>query len=261
MKYFIDNIIWLKKRNGFTQEDLAERLNISRQSISKWERGEALPDIENLIELSKLYGVTIDELINSDLREGVSDSIEEEITDEESDNITFIKTNDTEVLLDNDMITVKTKNGDDILVKGNFATFINDKIINPNGYNNHIFLNPIHKPQCYFIIKTELVNKEEYHKDNNIMFSHNKYVDGVEYTLYALNNIFLISKWIYWDKLKENYIKIYGKKNLFKIYAGNNIEIDSKNKVRKATLRRMLKLFRKVYKEGKDFQNHISYNG
>lgn len=260
MKYFIDNIIWLKKRNGFTQEDLAERLNISRQSISKWERGEALPDIENLIELSKLYGVTIDELINSDLRDGASDSIEEEITDEEHDSIT-IKTNENEVVLDKDMITVKTKNGDDIVVKGKFAAYFNDKIMNPDSNAKHMFINAIYKIQCFFIIKTEFVDNEEYKKDNNIMFSQNKYVDGVEYTLYGLNNIFLISNWICWDKLKENYIKIYGKKNLIKIYADNNVEFDSKNKVRKATLRRMTKLFRKVYKDGKDYRNHISYNG
>lgn len=53
-----------RKANGYSQEELAEKINVSRQAISKWERGESSPDTENLIALSKLYGITIDELIN-----------------------------------------------------------------------------------------------------------------------------------------------------------------------------------------------------
>jgi len=59
-----DRLIELRKNNGYSQEELAEQLNISRQAISKWERAESLPDTENLIALSRLYGVTLDELIN-----------------------------------------------------------------------------------------------------------------------------------------------------------------------------------------------------
>lgn len=62
-----NNLIWLKKKSGHTQEDLADMLNISRQSISKWERGEASPDLSNMIELARIYSVTIDELLGSDL--------------------------------------------------------------------------------------------------------------------------------------------------------------------------------------------------
>ena len=54
----------LRKQRGFSQEQLAEKLNVSRQAVSKWERAEAQPDISNLSALSKLYGITIDELIN-----------------------------------------------------------------------------------------------------------------------------------------------------------------------------------------------------
>ena len=53
-----------RKANGYTQEVLAEKLSVSRQSISKWERGEAIPEIDNLMALSKLYGVTIDALLD-----------------------------------------------------------------------------------------------------------------------------------------------------------------------------------------------------
>lgn len=53
----------LRRRQAMSQEMLAEKLGVSRQAISKWERGEACPDIENLIMLADLYGVSMDELI------------------------------------------------------------------------------------------------------------------------------------------------------------------------------------------------------
>ncbi len=52
-----------RKRMGLTQEELAERIGVSRQAVSKWERAEASPDTDNLIELSRIYGVTLDELL------------------------------------------------------------------------------------------------------------------------------------------------------------------------------------------------------
>ena len=53
-----------RKANGFSQEELAEKIGVSRQAISKWERSESSPDTDNLIALARLYGITIDELIN-----------------------------------------------------------------------------------------------------------------------------------------------------------------------------------------------------
>ena len=64
-KYFGDNLYNLRKAKGISQEELAEMLGVSRQAVSKWERNEAYPDTENLIAISKLFGVTIDGLINS----------------------------------------------------------------------------------------------------------------------------------------------------------------------------------------------------
>ena len=58
-----NRLIALRKEAGYSQEALAGKLNISRQAISKWERSEASPDTENLIELSKLYGISLDELL------------------------------------------------------------------------------------------------------------------------------------------------------------------------------------------------------
>ncbi len=56
----------IRKRFGFTQEELSELINVSRQAITKWENDDGLPDITNLQELSKLFGLTIDYLLGND---------------------------------------------------------------------------------------------------------------------------------------------------------------------------------------------------
>lgn len=55
-----------RKAHGYSQEELADLLNVSRQAVSKWERGEASPDTDNLIALAKIYNITIDQLINGE---------------------------------------------------------------------------------------------------------------------------------------------------------------------------------------------------
>ena len=56
----------IRKRFGLSQEQLAEIINVSRQAITKWENGGGLPDISNLQELSKVFGVTVDYLLNDE---------------------------------------------------------------------------------------------------------------------------------------------------------------------------------------------------
>lgn len=64
-----EKIIQLRKQNGWSQEELAENLGISRQSISKWESGASIPDIERIIKMSELFGVSTDYLIKDELEE------------------------------------------------------------------------------------------------------------------------------------------------------------------------------------------------
>ena len=59
-------IIALRKRMGWSQEDLAEHLGVSRQSVSKWESGASVPELERIIQLSDLFGLSADELIRND---------------------------------------------------------------------------------------------------------------------------------------------------------------------------------------------------
>lgn len=59
-----DNLKALRKIHKYTQEQLAEKLGISRQAIAKWESGETIPDINNCMKLARLYDVTLDDLVN-----------------------------------------------------------------------------------------------------------------------------------------------------------------------------------------------------
>lgn len=61
-----EKIVRLRKLNGWSQEDLAEKLNVSRQAISRWEGATAQPDATNILQLSKLFGVTTDYLLNDE---------------------------------------------------------------------------------------------------------------------------------------------------------------------------------------------------
>ena len=66
MMTIYEKLVHLRKSKGWSQEDLAEKLNVSRQAISRWENGTALPDAENLRQLSHLYEVSSDYLLNDD---------------------------------------------------------------------------------------------------------------------------------------------------------------------------------------------------
>lgn len=61
---FRDKLFKLRKKSGMTQSDLAEVLNVSRQAISKWEMGTAVPDVSNMLSISKTFDVSVDYLIN-----------------------------------------------------------------------------------------------------------------------------------------------------------------------------------------------------
>ncbi len=72
-----DRLVKLRKKYGYSQEELADKLGLSRQAVSKWERAEASPDTDNLICLAKLYGVSLDELLATE--EDIDTIIEEQI--------------------------------------------------------------------------------------------------------------------------------------------------------------------------------------
>lgn len=59
-----EKILTLRKKYGYTQEALAEKLSISHQAVSRWESGQALPDVDKLVSLSRLFGVSVDYLLD-----------------------------------------------------------------------------------------------------------------------------------------------------------------------------------------------------
>lgn len=64
---FPEKLQKLRKERGWSQEELASRIAVSRQAVSKWELGTAVPDTDNIVQLSKLFGVTTDYLIKDNL--------------------------------------------------------------------------------------------------------------------------------------------------------------------------------------------------
>lgn len=74
-----DRLVKLRKKYGYSQEELADKLGLSRQAVSKWERAEASPDTDNLICLAKLYGVSLDELLATE--EDIDTIVEEQVKD------------------------------------------------------------------------------------------------------------------------------------------------------------------------------------
>lgn len=61
---FKDNLLSLRKLNNMSQEELAEKLDVSRQTLSKWETGESVPDIDKCMSISQIFDVSLDELVN-----------------------------------------------------------------------------------------------------------------------------------------------------------------------------------------------------
>lgn len=72
-----EKITYLRKKNGWSQEELAEKLNISRQSVSKWESGASIPDIDKIITMSGFFGVSTDYLLKDEIEKEQSSETED----------------------------------------------------------------------------------------------------------------------------------------------------------------------------------------
>lgn len=68
---FADKLIQLRKREGWSQEDLAAKLNVSRQSVSKWEGATSVPDLDKIMKLSEIFSVTTDYLLKDSMGETI----------------------------------------------------------------------------------------------------------------------------------------------------------------------------------------------
>ena len=87
-----DKIIRLRQKNGWSQEELAEKMNVSRQAVSKWEGAQTVPDLEKILCLARLFGVTTDYLLKDELET-------EEFTGEEPSNARKVSLGDANEFL------------------------------------------------------------------------------------------------------------------------------------------------------------------
>ena len=132
-----DRLVKLRKKYGYSQEELADKLGLSRQAVSKWERAEASPDTDNLICLAKLYGVSLDELLatDEDIDTIVEEQIKEGSTTEEPKKEEKVEENgkkiNDHVIINDDGIFIKGKDGSrvDITNKGIKRTGKDGKVI------------------------------------------------------------------------------------------------------------------------------------
>lgn len=119
-----DRLVELRKNAGYSQEELADTIGVSRQAVSKWERCESSPDTDNLIELARLYKISLDELINgTDLppRAPRADKTESPAGDTESfvweDDGMTVEIKETEVSVKNEDGEEKTYDAADLKKK------------------------------------------------------------------------------------------------------------------------------------------------
>ena len=113
----------LRKEKGYSQEELAEKLGLSRQAVSKWERAESSPDTDNLICLAKLYNISLDELLRTDEDvESIKESVKEKENKEKKDvkiSPTSIYVKDGEEEVNVSFSGIYVKDGEDEVVIGN----------------------------------------------------------------------------------------------------------------------------------------------
>lgn len=113
-----NRLIELRKKSGLSQEELADRLGLSRQAVSKWERAEASPDTDNLICLARIYGVSLDDLLNTEESiEDIARSVKEERTSKSGP--AGVRLTDDEgqaVEYDDEGITIVDKDGERLTI-------------------------------------------------------------------------------------------------------------------------------------------------
>lgn len=129
-----NRLLQYRKKHNLSQEDLANKIGVSRQAVSKWELAEASPDTDNLILLAEIYGVSLDELLKGESNNSSKSEAEQETVSEESAGNTQIPTGDegTEYIKADKVsfkngIHVDAKNGDKVHISFADGIHVQDK--------------------------------------------------------------------------------------------------------------------------------------
>ena len=167
-----DKIIRLRKKNGWSQEELAEKMNVSRQAVSKWEGAQTIPDLGKLLQLSTLFGVTTDYLLK--------DEIEDEELSDDTSSDTAVNANGYAVTVD--VLTV-SDNATLTLDRGTYIIdeFVGGGKINASANANVIVLGD-NKPEGY--VEIELGDKKD---ERNIRYAE---CDGLQFEIHEYNNLY-----------------------------------------------------------------------
>ena len=88
-----DKIITLRKKAGWSQEELASQLGVTRQSVSKWEGAQSVPDLDKVVQMSRLFGVSTDYLLKDELEE--EEFVESEADEAPLRRVTWSRRRDT----------------------------------------------------------------------------------------------------------------------------------------------------------------------
>ena len=130
---FNEKLKMLRKEKGFTQESLADKLNVSRQAITKWESGDGIPDIENLKQISILFNTTIDELVKEDKdinlenKKNYSEIYELEIDHTKHFDINIDKINELKIMSNNEeKVKIEILSNDEENLKESFKVKFDD---------------------------------------------------------------------------------------------------------------------------------------
>lgn len=129
-----NRLLQYRKKHNLSQEELANKIGVSRQAVSKWERAEASPDTDNLILLAEIYGVSLDELLKGESNNSSKSEAEQETVQGESADNTQIPTGDegTEYIKADKVsfkngIHVDAKNGDKVHISFADGIHVQDK--------------------------------------------------------------------------------------------------------------------------------------
>lgn len=129
-----NRLLQYRKKHNLSQEELANKIGVSRQAVSKWERAEASPDTDNLILLAEIYGVSLDELLKGESSNSSKSEAEQETVSGESADNTQIPTGDegTEYIKADKVsfkngIHVDAKNGDKVHISFADGIHVQDK--------------------------------------------------------------------------------------------------------------------------------------
>ena len=110
-----NRLLQYRKQAGLSQEELAEKIGVSRQAVSKWERSEASPDTDNLVVLAELYGVSLDEMLGlKTAKEETAEEVKEETKETETETYDAVSEKDEVHVSFRDGIHICSKDGDKV---------------------------------------------------------------------------------------------------------------------------------------------------